>query len=375
MKKVLNYKKWVILFAVFATMFIGFIGIVNFVVDPYGLNQLISIKKFNTNKFSNEKVITRFKLISLVENNFNAIMLGTSRTGVMDPSIVDKYLQAKTYNISFPGSNLDMQNKLFLYAHHFNKNIKYLIYGIDFMAFNQNRDKKDFPEFYELEDKIRKYEKISKFNLYLNIKTFTYSILTILGNIFNKPLEQVYLKNGMLDYKNYIQQYNNGAYNFDQEAKMQMKGYFSKNGIYKNYKFSYDYLEYFKNIIQFCQNNNIKVFVYIPPMFSDHFDALFSANLYDEFELFKKELAKITNFVDFTGHNIISENKNNYWDSSHLKTELTEVIMARILDNKSVEVPKDFGVYVTKRNIEQHLDNLRKQIKHYDLNKTLNSVL
>ncbi|KAB0613641.1 hypothetical protein [Campylobacter hyointestinalis] len=375
MKKVLNYKKWVILFAVFATMFIGFIGVVNFVVDPYGLNQLISIKKFNTNKFSNEKVITRFKLISLVENNFNAIMLGTSRTGVMDPSIVDKYLQAKTYNISFPGSNLDMQNKLFLYAHHFNKNIKYLVYGIDFMAFNQNRDKKEFPEFYELEDKIRKYEKISKFNLYLNIKTFTYSILTILGNIFNKPLEQVYLKNGMLDYKNYIQQYNNGVYNFDQEAKMQMKGYFSKNGIYKNYKFSYDYLEYFKNIIQFCQNNNIKVFVYIPPMFSDHFDALFSANLYDEFELFKKELAKITNFVDFTGHNIISENKNNYWDSSHLKTELTEVIMARILDNKSVEVPKDFGVYVTKRNIEQHLDNLRKQIKHYDLNKTLNSVL
>ncbi|RAZ24215.1 hypothetical protein [Campylobacter hyointestinalis] len=375
MKKVLNYKKWVILFAVFATMFIGFIGVVNFVVDPYGLNQLISIKKFNTNKFSNEKVITRFKLISLVENNFNAIMLGTSRTGVMDPSIVDKYLQAKTYNISFPGSNLDMQNKLFLYAHHFNKNIKYLVYGIDFMAFNQNRDKKEFPEFYELEDKIRKYEKISKFNLYLNIKTFTYSILTILGNIFNKPLEQVYLKNGMLDYKNYIQQYNNGVYNFDQEAKMQMKGYFSKNGIYKNYKFSYDYLEYFKNIIQFCQNNNIKVFVYIPPMFSDHFDALFSANLYDEFELFKKELAKITNFVDFTGHNIISENKNNYWDSSHLKTELTEVIMARIFDNKSVEVPKDFGVYVTKRNIEQHLDNLRKQIKHYDLNKTLNSVL
>lgn len=375
MKKVLNYKKWVILFAVFATMFIGFIGVVNFVVDPYGLNQLISIKKFNTNKFSNEKVITRFKLISLVENNFNAIMLGTSRTGVMDPSIVDKYLQAKTYNISFPGSNLDMQNKLFLYAHHFNKNIKYLVYGIDFMAFNQNRDKKEFPEFYELEDKIRKYEKISKFNLYLNIKTFTYSILTILGNIFNKPLEQVYLKNGMLDYKNYIQQYNNGVYNFDQEAKMQMKGYFSKNGIYKNYKFSYDYLEYFKNIIQFCQNNNIKVFVYIPPMFSDHFDALFSANLYDEFELFKKELAKITNFVDFTGHNIISENKNNYWDSSHLKTELTEVIMARIFDNKSVEAPKDFGVYVTKRNIEQHLDNLRKQIKHYDLNKTLNSVL
>ena len=45
--------------------------------------------------------------------------------------------------------------------------------------------------------------------------------------------------------------------------------------------------------------------------------------------------------------------------------------MAKIFNDKSVEVPKDFGVLVTKDNIDKHLENLRKQIKEYDLNKIL----
>ena len=43
--------------------------------------------------------------------------------------------------------------------------------------------------------------------------------------------------------------------------------------------------------------------------------------------------------------------------------------MAKIFNDKSVEVPEDFGVLVTKDNINEHLENLRKQIEEYDLNK------
>ena len=45
--------------------------------------------------------------------------------------------------------------------------------------------------------------------------------------------------------------------------------------------------------------------------------------------------------------------------------------MAKIFNDKSVEVPEDFGVLVTKDNIDEHLENLRKQIKEYDLNKSI----
>lgn len=48
---------------------------------------------------------------------------------------------------------------------------------------------------------------------------------------------------------------------------------------------------------------------------------------------------------------------------------MTEQIMAKIFNDKVVDVPKDFGVLVTKENINEHLENLRKQIEEYDLSK------
>ncbi len=45
--------------------------------------------------------------------------------------------------------------------------------------------------------------------------------------------------------------------------------------------------------------------------------------------------------------------------------------MAKIFNGKIVNVPNDFGALVTKENIDEHLLNLRKQIKDYDLNRTL----
>ena len=37
------------------------------------------------------------------------------------------------------------------------------------------------------------------------------------------------------------------------------------------------------------------------------------------------------------------------------------------MENKNI--PEDFGVLLTKDNIDEHLENLRKQIEEYDLNK------
>ena len=163
----------------------------------------------------------------------------------------------------------------------------------------------------------------------------------------------------------------NKNFNIDKGIKNSIKGYFKDIGHYEDYTFSYEYLKYFKKTIDYCRNNNIKVLVYIPPMYSDHFDALSSAEYYDEFELFKKELVKVVDYVDFTGHNTITNNKNNYWDSSHLRKELTEVVMAKLFNAKSKKTPLDFGVAVNKDNIDEHLENLKAQIKSYDLDKTL----
>lgn len=216
------------------------------------------------------------------------------------------------------------------------------------MAFNENRIiKNDFKEFYDLEKHIDNFNKIPNFDLYFNIETFIKSGNIVIKNILNRQQsEPIYLsENGMRDYRNFIEDNEKGILKLDEEINNSISSYFSNKAtsIYKNYKFSYEYLEYFKDTIKFCKENNIKVFVYIAPMYAKHFDAINSAEYFDEFELFKKELIKITDYIDFTGHNTISENKNNYWDSSHLRVEMTEQIMAKIFNDKVVDVPKDYG--------------------------------
>lgn len=250
----------------------GGVGAVNYVVDPYGYNNTIVIERFNAKKYSNTSMTTRFKANLLANKNFESIMLGTSRIGVMDPTFIDKKLGTKTFNLEYPGSNTEIQHKLFKYAYHYNKELKYLIYGIDFMSFNQNRTTKhDFIEFYDLQQNIEDFDKIDNYELYFNIETLTKSIKLVIKNILNlQKIEEKYLVcNGMRDYLNYIQDNKTGSLKLDENIQNSIKSYFKENGTYKRYTFSDQFFEYFKETIQFCDQNNIKVYVYIPPMLSD----------------------------------------------------------------------------------------------------------
>jgi hypothetical protein len=189
-----------------------------------------------------------------------------------------------------------------------------------------------------------------------------------------KIASETYLSNGMRDYRNNIDSLKKGTFDLDMSIKSYIKTYFFINsGIYKNYQYSNNYLEYFKKTIEYCNTHNIKVWVYIPPMYSDHFDAINASGYYDEFELFKRELVKIVDFIDFTGHNMITNNKNYFWDTSHLRKEYSPLIMSKVFHDKDVENSSDFGVMVNKNNIEEHLKELREQVEEYNLSKILNS--
>lgn len=369
----MNSKKWMKIFFIFTLGGVLLVGGVNYVVDPNGLNNKFIVSHINTVKESNTAYTTRFKSNILVNGGFDTLLLGTSRIGVMNPDVVNDYLTCHSFNLEYPSSITQIQKELFLYANNFNK-IKNLVYGIDFMAFNKNRTiAHDFMEYYEVQNKIKKNRLIPNYDLYFNLETFFKSCKVIYKSLLNKEGEgAVYTQNGMRDYVDFIKELKENRLQLDKNIHSSIKSYFkSKTGQYKNYQFSYEYLENFKEILSYCKNNNIKVWVYIPPMYSQHFDAINEAGYFDEFELFKKELSKITEYTDFTGHNEITNNKNNYWDSSHLRKEMTQIVMAKIFNDNTINVPKDFGVLVTKQNIDEHLQNLREQIQSYDLNKTM----
>ena len=121
-----------------------------------------------------------------------------------------------------------------------------------------------------------------------------------------------------------------------------------------------------KNIKTICRNNNINLIILINPI---HKVTYLDTN-FNNFQLFKKQLSEIQNFYDFSGLNSITTNNYYWYETSHYRVKVGDKIYARIFNDKAIDVPKDFGVLVTKQNIDQHLANLRNQIKAYDLNQT-----
>lgn len=82
-------------------------------------------------------------------------------------------------------------------------------------------------------------------------------------------------------------------------------------------------------------------------MYKDFLINMAKSGLNDEFEYFKEELSKVTDFIDFTQDNAIVDNINNFWDPLHLRTEITPMIMDDVLTHS----PKDlkYGTYVKQK--------------------------
>lgn len=367
-------KNWVLRFLGITFFIAGIIGGLNYIVDPYGLNDAVKRQGFNFYKLSNTGYTFRFKTNVYKASHYDTLLLGTSRVEVMDPEVVDGILGGKTFNFGSSGSITEIQRDLFFYGVH-NQPIKNVIYGIDFLSLNGSiKLEEKFKEFCEAEDRIEHNKAVNNYDLYFNYETLFDSFFVLKSNLMGKKMyHKRYLKNGMRDYINYIKEWETGKYNMNKRIKQSVQSYYSQHrkGGYQNYRLSLEYMQYIKEIVNYCKVNNIRLWVYIPPMYRDHFDALNAYGIYDEFEAFKRELVKVVNYIDFTGHNSVTDDKNYFWDGSHLRREFSGLVMAKVLDDESVEIPNDFGVMVTSENIETHLKNLREGLQPYDLNKTL----
>lgn len=111
-----------------------------------------------------------------------------------------------------------------------------------------------------------------------------------------------------------------------------------------------------KEIQSLCEQNGIELIVFINPV---NF-VTYQANNLAEFNEFKRELAQVTDYYDFSGKNEITGNNYYYYETSHYRPLVGDMMVHRIF-----AMPKDadasFGRWVTKENVEEHLAYLAKK--------------
>jgi len=314
------------------------VGILNYIMDPYGTNNTFNL---SLNQLKTGTVLRplHYKLPSVAKGDIDNIMLGTSTMGVMKTEPITRYFGGKTFNLSSPSSLTDEQYYLLRYAVHFNK-IKNVIYGVDFMSVNGAKEERE-SEFDELSDQIKHFQSITESPLiYFSLDALKQSTQMLSG-----AKGAIYFKDGRREYLSAKEKIASGHF------KLNYNPYnaFFTNPQYTPFEYSEKKLDYIKKIIELCQANRINLVIYIPPKYSEHYHTIYTHRTND-FNKFKKELAQITDYVDFSGITPITVDKNNYVDYLHLRAGLSDKIFDAIFNRSGFENPEDFSVLITDVN-------------------------
>ena len=338
----MRYKRWIVTLFVFIFIILMIVAGVNYYIDPqWAFN--------HSNRFNNVQTEynTRVQKMNIVYfqdiSKYDGILLGSSRTTYINQY---DFKGMNIFNMSaenmFPreySSYIDVFQKVK------KKKLKYIIIGVDFFGSRvpEKRVYHKLAYFYynQKREPFYRYKKLISFNL------FKYSIRNIVNN-YRVPNEYYDRKN----------------------IRYHLK--LDRDRVIKNFNFTYNLeMEQFKKIYRY-NNNYLKIMHELKDRYKDSkfiifttpatskllLGALKDAKRFNDYSRWLHELVRVFGKVyHFNDINSITSNLDNYFDDEHFYPQIGTLIVSKIL-NKDAKTPKDFGIILTKKNIDRYLKDL-----------------
>lgn len=332
------------------TLFVTLLGCfgINYIVDPYRLFDSPKLSRFNQVKPYEDSQRRLSKLLEIKRLNPQIIVVGSSR--VLSGIDLQKsgLLAPKTsYNLGLPGAYIDELIDYLQYIINNNQKVpQKIIIGIDFYMFNENE--LDYAQKDVIKTIIRGASPIIEAGKTgFSVDALMASQKTIVKNINTKDNDQPQKKDNIEKFQYWL------------------KAFLGKNNWYFNYTLSPKKLDEFKKIIDLCQKNNIELILFISPTHATHNEVIRLLGLWNIFEEWKREIAKIAPVWDFSGYNsvtteTISKEMKNYNDNSHYSPKVGDLVLKRILNQDLEQVPDDFGILINPNNIDSYLAKIRR---------------
>lgn len=315
-----------------------------YVVDPFNVFHASAIRA--TGVEPNQNYI---KMTYILDNpeKFDGFLFGSSRVGAIHTEkIMGKKIYNMTYSVGLPSEHL-ANLKTFL-RNGIHPSIIYI--GIDNLCTSGQ------PQAHITEPLRCPYEylitdKVYFYSLYLN----PYETLCSLWYYFTKPnslnVDAFYQYGWWCEYGR------KPTINWETD---EIKPYVGKTF---NDKVLPNALNAVKEITDICRKNNIEFILFTNPLHHVTYRATVKENNY---LYFLEELAKITDFYNFSGLNDVTLNNDNYLETSHYKAEVGDMIINVICNDKKYDglYEQGFGMKVTNENADEFTRMLRGQLKN-----------
>ncbi len=351
-----NYRRFNLAFFGFTLPGLLAVGLFNIGIDPYGVmnSPQWRLNRLKTEQFNHVRL---FKASSVNRIAPKTILLGSSRTDLgLDPKHPALAEGKPAYNLGLAGPNMYEVKRYFDHALAIQPELKTVVLGVDFFMFNEY--KTHLPDFEETRLERKNLTPQEWLNVTLSFGV-TRSSLSTIKNSWKSQANFLYHDNGF----RYV--HNNEPKNpLPKEFKNMILGFFQEEGYYLRYKLSPGFLNDLRELVEICQSRNIELKIFISPSHATQWEALRLAGHWEDFEQWKRELVKIAPVWDFSGYHSIStepmgDRMTYYWDSSHYRQEVGNIILNRLFEYDTASVPPDFGPLLTPETVEEHLAEIR----------------
>jgi len=353
-KKNINSKKWIKVSLLTTLLSFTLLMLTNYIVDPFNIFH----SKILKHDFQVNERFVKIEYLEKNHNKFNGYMIGSSRIGTTPPKMVEKYIpNAKIYNMTMNGATLYDYLMHVRYMIKKNYPIKTIYMQLDVinMSYYGGLDSDYLSKLHPyVEDKslaLFYFDYLSGF--------FPFNIKNKIEQNIDYTFKTTYkLETGIWENPTDEEKISENC----QEYVAKQASFHRKNRRILEYTTQKETMRDLKEIVSLCKANNIKLYTFMMP----HNKTMMDSFIVEDYLNYLKDIANITDFYDFSGYNTITTDNCNYYERSHYRPLVGKLIAARIFNDKSINVPNNFGQLITKENILSHLEHRKKEIFEHD---------
>ncbi len=319
-------KPFVLLFFLFPFIFIGTIFLLDYIIDPFGItNYNILNIQYKMARDDRTEKIERIRKIEKIDN----IILGSSRSQHIDPTILNSYFGGYSYNFGVGGGNSADALGVLLYLNSQHKFPSHVLLTLDFSTFLGDGNSPTFYKLPELNFYNKNMHQESQIAKFLSIDAVRASFKTIKAHILSTTPTSYFNKEGFMvvTKKKELSAPEISKLSSDYVNRIYSGG---------NITISKERLHNVEQIVALCKQNKADLTITLTPVSYFQYDLIKNnIHLSSKIEAFKEQLSAIHPFYDAMIDNIYIRDLSNFEDNVHTNEKYGKLYMQAIYKHEN----------------------------------------
>ena len=353
-----------LIFGLAALLTVLAVLVLNLVVDPYQTGLAPPEWRLELDRPLSSRKSRHAKALALQQLRPTVVVLGTSRSEIgIDPTHPALSGRGQAYNLSLPATDMRETLRAYRAALHAQPGLHTVVLGLDLIAFAPAPHLRDLePEldpWWFPQDPWR-----PALEMLASHHTAIASLTTLARHITDLPANEQQRADGLL-----LRVNPEGVSAEVAFARTLKRYYFGERAWYTLYRTDPLQLAALAELVADARSRRVTLKVFVSPAHALQWQALWASGLWPAFEQWKRDVAAIVPYIDFSGFNALTTEPlrprmRHYLESSHYLPTVGGAVLDRLFglepgEATSKEAGAGFGASVTAATVEQHLQQTR----------------